>query len=150
MGWAIQFARVGNYRLNVRRTAVWMSEQKRARGGWSYELWRETETAITCVGRGSDVYDNVYGARQAAVLHLANILPKPQSERLLAGQAELVWETYRSSIPADATVMSLKKKASQCERQAAEESESMATLLRARAKLYRAQIAKLRSRRPTK
>ena len=147
MGWSVQFARVGNYRLDVRQTAVWRKEQERFAGGWSYELWWDTETATTCVGKGSDVYDDVYEARQAAVLHLANILPKAKSERLLAGQAELVWDerTYGSSIPANATVMSLKKKAAKYEQRAETESEPLATLLRSRAKRYRARIAKMRS-----
>jgi hypothetical protein len=84
MSWDYQFARTGNYRLNVRRSA----------GGWSYDLEWETKTARTTVGKGSETYDNVDEAREAAVLHLANMLPKPQSERLLATQSELGWEPW--------------------------------------------------------
>jgi hypothetical protein len=32
--------------------------------------------------------------RNLAVLHLANLLSRPQSERLLATQSELVWELW--------------------------------------------------------
>jgi hypothetical protein len=84
MSWYYQFARTGNYRLNVWRSV----------GGWLYDLWWDTKTARTTVGKGSETYDDVDEAREAAVLHLANMLPKPQSERLLATQSELVWEPW--------------------------------------------------------
>ena len=84
MSWGSQFTRVGNYRLNVWKIL----------GRWSYDLWWETETALTTVGKGSEKYDNAIDARQAAVLHLSNILPKAQAKRLLSEQAELAWEPY--------------------------------------------------------
>ena len=81
MSWTFQFARFGNYRLEVNGFL-----------GWKYEVWWHSDTARTCVGKGSEEYDDVYSAREAAVRHLANILSKPQREKLLMGQAELVWE----------------------------------------------------------
>ena len=48
------------------------------------------------MGRGSETYDEVDKARKAAMLHLANILPKPESERLQANQADLLWEPFRN------------------------------------------------------
>lgn len=82
MTWYFQSARVGNYRLQVWRTV----------GGWTYRVFWQSETAMTIVGSGSEAYHTVLEAREAAVLHLANILPKPQSQRLLATQGELPWE----------------------------------------------------------
>jgi len=89
MGWDFQKARWGYYELLVRKLRVHNVGEK-----WVYSLSWNTETAITTVGRGSEQYDDVYDAREAAVLHLANILPKPQSQRLLSEQAELVWEPW--------------------------------------------------------
>jgi hypothetical protein len=82
MTWVLQRAKWGYYELRVSGLAV----------HWKYEIWWSTETAITNVGRGSAVYEDVYNARHAAILHLANILPKPESKRLLVEQANLVWE----------------------------------------------------------
>jgi hypothetical protein len=82
MKWVFQRARWGYYELVVSGLA----------SPWKYELWWSTETARTNVGKGSDTYEDLYDARQAAILHLANILPKPESKRLLADQANLVWE----------------------------------------------------------
>lgn len=82
MTWVLQCAKWGYYELDVTGLAT----------HWKYEIWWSTETARTNVGRGSDVYEDVYAARHAAILHLANILPKPESKRLLVEQANLVWE----------------------------------------------------------
>ncbi len=84
MTWNYQKTRWGYYEL-----LVWKD-----RGKWVYTVSWKTETAITSVGRGSQKYEDVYEAREAALLHLANILPKPQSKRLLAQQSELVWEPW--------------------------------------------------------
>ena len=79
-----QSSRFGNYELRILEFL----------GEYRYELLWHTETALTVVGKGSEKYPDVYGARYSAVLHLANILPKPQSDRLIASQAELVWEPW--------------------------------------------------------
>ena len=84
MSWTNQFARTGNHRLNV-----WKKQD-----GWTYNIWWDTKTALTTVGSGSETYDDVNEARAAAVLHLANILPKAQSARLLASQGDLIWEPF--------------------------------------------------------
>jgi hypothetical protein len=84
MSWYWQIARSGNYELHVSRFLK-----------WSYRIVWHTETAITTVGIGSEGYDDAYEARYAAVRHLANILPKAQSERLLASQGELIWKPWR-------------------------------------------------------
>jgi hypothetical protein len=81
MSWPYQSARHGNYELRVTH----------AYDGWKYTIDWSSETALTTVGVGSGRYD-VYEARAGAVRHLANILPKAQSERLLASQSELVRE----------------------------------------------------------
>lgn len=93
MSWDSQYTRSGNYRLNVWKVLAWKIHK--AHVVWQYELWWESQNGITSVGRGSETYDDALDARQAAVLHLANILPKAQSERLLTSQSELVWEPYR-------------------------------------------------------
>ena len=92
MSWGSQYARSGNYRLNVWRALAWKNHKTQV--VWRYELWWESEDGITTVGRGSETYEDAFDARGAAVLHLANILPKVQSERLLTSQSELVWAPY--------------------------------------------------------
>jgi len=84
-----QSARTGNYELLVCGFL----------GKYTYKVMWHTETAMTVVGAGSEEYTDVYDARYAAVLHLANILPKAQSERLIASQAELTWEPYPPGVP---------------------------------------------------
>ncbi len=84
MTWKHQKARWGYHQL-----LVWREDER-----WVYALQWHTETAITTVGRGSEKYAELHDARQAAVLHLANILPKPQSKRLLSEQSDLLWEPW--------------------------------------------------------
>ena len=84
MTWIMQKARWGYHELRVWKTF----------GGWVYEIWWRTETAITTVARGSAKYKQFYDAREAAILHLVSILPKSQAKRLLAAQAELAWEPW--------------------------------------------------------
>lgn len=81
MSWNYQRASWGYHDLHV-----WKQH-----GKWSYALVWRNEAAITIVGRGSEKYADVYGAREAAILHLASILPKPQSGKLLAEQTYLAW-----------------------------------------------------------
>ena len=87
MSFGFQISRFGNYELRIFEFL----------GGYTYEVLWHTETAQTVVGKGSEKYSDVYDARYAAVLHLANILPKPQSERLITFQAELEWELWNPS-----------------------------------------------------
>jgi hypothetical protein len=82
MSWPFQTARYGNYES-------WVTHSY---DGWRYTIDWSTETARTTVGVGSGRYKDVYEARYEAVRHLTNILPKAQSEKLLASQGELVWE----------------------------------------------------------
>jgi hypothetical protein len=84
VSWSHQKARWGYHEL-----CVW-----KELGQWRYVIKWHTETAITKVGEGSERYEDVYEAREAALLHLANILPKPQSKRLLIEQANLAWEPW--------------------------------------------------------
>jgi len=79
-----QSARTGNYELLVCGFL----------GAYRYKVMWHSETAMTIVGAGSEKYSDVHDARYAAVLHLANILPKAQSDRLIASQGELVWERW--------------------------------------------------------
>ena len=92
MGWDYEKARFGNHEL-----LVWKVLKFRQAAKWVYSVSWNTETANTTVGRGSEEYEDVHGAREAAVLHLANILPKPQAQRLLSEQSELVWEPWFTS-----------------------------------------------------
>jgi len=55
----------------------------------------------------------------------------------------------RNLIPADATIAELKKQAADCEEQAAQEPEPLATQLRDKAKLLQSWIEELRSGRWT-
>ena len=84
MGLGYHIARCGNYELKILEFL----------GTFTYEIVWHTETALTVVGKGSEKYSDVDDARYAAVLQLANILPKAQSERLICSQAELVWERW--------------------------------------------------------
>ena len=84
MTWNHQRARWAYYDL-----LVWKEREL-----WRYTLNWHTDTAITTVGVGSARYEDVYEARDAAIRHLASILAKPQSNRLLADQANLVWEPW--------------------------------------------------------
>jgi hypothetical protein len=84
MTWNDQKARWGYYDL-----LVW-----KERGLWRYSLRWHKDAEITTVGKGSDKYEDVHGAREAATLHLASMLRKTQSNRLLAEQANLVWEPW--------------------------------------------------------
>ena len=84
MSWSHQKARWGYHELGVWKEL----------GHWRYVIKWHTDTAITTVGEGSERYGDVYEAREAALLHLANILPKPQSKRLLIEQANLAWEPW--------------------------------------------------------
>ncbi len=84
MGFGFQTSQFGDYELRVWEFL----------GQYTYEVLWHTETAKTVVGRGSEKYTDVYDARYAAVLHLANVLPKHQSERLIASQAELEWKPW--------------------------------------------------------
>ena len=86
MSWDRQFAKHGDYQLNV-----W---KKLDGSGWSYFLWRWSKGRITTAGRGTATYKDVSEAREAAVLHLATLLPTTQSERLLSAQSELIWEPH--------------------------------------------------------
>lgn len=84
MTWNYQKARWGYHEL-----LVWKEHE-----GWVYSVQWHTETAITTVGRGSEKYAEFHNARDAAVLHLANILANPQSKRLLSEQSDLTWEPW--------------------------------------------------------
>ena len=84
MSFSIQSSRFGNYELRVLEF----------RGEYRYEIWWHTGKALTAVGKGSEKYSDVYEARYSAVLHLASVLPRPHSERLIASQAELAWEPW--------------------------------------------------------
>jgi hypothetical protein len=84
MTWNYQKTRWGYYEL-----LVW-----KKRDLWRYSVSWHTDTAITKVGEGSARYEDVVAAREAAILHLASILSKPQSNRLLAEQANLVWQPW--------------------------------------------------------
>ena len=84
MTWNYQRARWGYHEL-----LVW-----KERDLWRYTLSWHTDTAMTTVGEGSDRYEDADGAREGAILHLANILPKSQSQRLLADQLNLLWEPW--------------------------------------------------------
>ena len=84
MTWNHQRARWGYHDL-----LVWKENED-----WIYAVNWHTETAITTVGKGSEKYADLYDARDAAVSHLATILPKPQSRRLLSEQSELRWEPW--------------------------------------------------------
>jgi hypothetical protein len=84
MAWNHQRARWAYYDL-----LVWKEREL-----WRYSLKWHTDTAMTTVGVGSARYEDVFRAREAAILHLASILPKPQSKRLLADQADLAWEPW--------------------------------------------------------
>ena len=66
MGFCYHIARSGNYELRVFEFL----------GAFTYEILWRTETLHTVVGKGSEKYTDIYDARYAAVLHLANILPK--------------------------------------------------------------------------
>ena len=84
MTWPYQKTRWGYHEL-----LIWKEHN-----GWVYAIQWHTKTAITTLGRGSEKYTQLQDARQGAVLHLANILPKPQATRLLAAQGDLVWEPW--------------------------------------------------------
>jgi len=84
MGLCYHAARSGNYELAVFEFL----------GTFTYEIHWRTETSHTIVGKGSEKYADIYDARYAAVLHLANILPRKQAERLICSQAELTWEVW--------------------------------------------------------
>jgi hypothetical protein len=84
MGLGYDIARSGNYELKIFEFL----------GPFTYEIVWHTESALTVVGKGSERYSDVHDTRYAAVLHLANILPKARSERLICSQAELVWECW--------------------------------------------------------
>jgi hypothetical protein len=84
MAWNYQKARWGYHEL-----LVWKQHEK-----WVYVINWHTDTAITTVGRGSQQYSELHEVREAAVLHLANILPQAQSNRLMLEQSELEWEPW--------------------------------------------------------
>jgi hypothetical protein len=92
MSWDFQQARWGYYALLVRKELVW--KERTLRQKWVYSISWHTDTAITTVGRGSEKYEDAHQAREAAVMHLANILPKPQAQRLLSEQSELSWQPW--------------------------------------------------------
>jgi hypothetical protein len=94
-----------NYDWQIAESTVTWNHQKASWGYHELLVWKQgedwiyvvnwhTETAITTVGRGSEKYVELHDARNAAVRHLATILPKPQSRRLLSEQSDLLWEPW--------------------------------------------------------
>lgn len=84
MSFGYQISRFGSYELRIFEFL----------GRYTYELRWHPERAETILGKGSGKCRDVDDARYAAVLHLANLLPKSQSERLIASQRELPWEQW--------------------------------------------------------
>ncbi len=99
MSWNWQLARFGNYEMQVHEFL----------GKWKYlVLWRGEAGASTATGKGTQKYDNCHEAREAAVRHLATLLPKAQSKRLLSSQSELDWQPWND--PREPRAKAKKKK----------------------------------------
>ena len=84
MSWNYQKARWGYHEL-----LVWKEHKS-----WIYAVNWHIETAITTVGRGSENYADPTTPVMLRCFDLANILPPPQSKRLLLEQSDLPWEPW--------------------------------------------------------